>query len=66
VDILKSFATAHLLGLSWINPYFAAIHALPSLKWSWGWAFELKYDSLPSLYFKGDVCICITLDPPVA
>jgi hypothetical protein len=25
--------------------------------WSWGWAFELKYDSLPRLDFKGVVCI---------
>jgi hypothetical protein len=32
----------------------------------WGWAFELKYDSLPRLGFKGVVCIHNTLDPPVA
>jgi hypothetical protein len=32
---------------------------------SWGWAFELKYDSLPCLDFKEVFCIEIT-DPPVA
>jgi len=32
---------------------------------NWGWAFELKYDSLPRLDFKGGVfCTSIT-DPPV-
>jgi hypothetical protein len=31
----------------------------------WGWAFELKYDSLPRLDFKGVICMVIT-DPPVA
>jgi hypothetical protein len=31
----------------------------------WGWAFELKCDSLPRLGFKEVVCIHIT-DPPVA
>jgi hypothetical protein len=31
---------------------------------SWGWAFELKHDSLPRLDFKEVVCIGIT-DPPV-
>jgi hypothetical protein len=32
---------------------------------SWGWALELKYDSLPRLDFKEVFCIGIT-DPPVA
>jgi hypothetical protein len=37
-----------------------------NLIWSWGWEFDLRFDSLPRLDFKGVVCMLITLDPPVA
>ena len=36
-----------------------------SKKLNWGWEFDLKYDSLPRLDFKGVFCMHIT-DPPVA